>query len=484
MTRAVIYCRISRDRIGAGLGVERQEADCRALAARLGFTVVSVLVDNDLSAYSGKPRPGYKRLLELVAAGEADAVLAWHGDRLHRSLSELEHYISVCEAREVPTFTATAGELDLTTATGRMHARIAGAVARHEVEHSIERQRAAKRQAAAAGEWGGGRRPYGYGVQTGMTTRLDRKTGEQVEVPIYDYNAVAPAEAAVVIEATDAILTGSSLRALVADLNGRGLTTSTGRTWQPSELRKVLLRARNAGLREHNGDIMGQATWPQLVPEEKWRALKSVLTDPARRTSHTTARRWMLSNLATCGVCGGPLRVTLLASSRRSVPSYTCTAGRHVVRNAIELEALISAVVVERLSRPDAIDLLRPATTSVDIGVLYAEQASLQQRLDNLADDIDLDERTLARRTKALHSRLDEIKAALTEAGRGNVFAGLVDAPDVAAAWDGLALARRRAVIDTLMTVTANRTKKGRPAGWRPGDSYFNPDSITITPKV
>jgi DNA invertase Pin-like site-specific DNA recombinase len=460
MTRAVIYCRISRDRIGAGLGVERQEADCRALAVRLGFTVLLVLVDNDLSAYSGKPRPGYKRLLEMIAGGEVDVVLAWHGDRLHRSVSELETYIGVCEARDVPTYTATAGELDLTTATGRMHARIAGAVARHEVEHSIERQQAAKLQAAVSGKWGGGRRPYGFEAD-GVTVR--------------------PAEAAVVAASIDSILNGSSLRALAADLNERGLTTSTGRAWQPSELRKVLTRARNAGLREHRGAIIGKAEWPAIVPEEKWRAATSILTDPARRTSHTTARRWMLSNVALCGVCGGPLRVTLLSTTRGGVPSYTCTAGRHVVRQAVELEAFISAVVVERLSRPDAIDLLRPTSKAVDVGALWAEQTALNTRLDDLADDLELDERTLARRTKALRARLSEISDTLTEAGRGNVFSGVVDAPDVAAAWDRLDLARRRGIVDTLMTVTVHRTKKGRPAGWRPGDSYFNHETVEIT---
>lgn len=459
MTRAVIYARISRDRIGAGLGVERQEADCRALAARLGFLVVLVLVDNDLSAYSGKRRPGYVQLLEMIAAGEADVVLAWHGDRLHRSISELEQYISVCEARDVPTFTATAGELDLTTATGRMHARIAGAVARHEVEHSIERQQAAKLQKAVAGKWGGGRRPYGYEG---------------------DGTTVRPAEAEVIRTATDAILNGSSLRALVADLNERGLTTSTGRPWQPSELRKVLMRPRNAGLREHKGAIIGKAEWPALVGEEKWRATVSILTDPDRRTSHTTARKWMLSNLATCGVCGAELRVTKPGSGRAVVPSYTCKVGKHVVRNAVELERYVGLVVIERLKRPDAIDLLRPASEISDTSALYAEQAALQTRLDDLADDLDLDERSLARRTKALNARLDEIKAALAVAGRGNVFAGVVDAPDVAAAWEALALARRRAIIDTLMTVIVHRTGKGRRPGWRAGESYFDPKTVEI----
>jgi site-specific DNA recombinase len=60
---ASIYCRISRDRVGAGLGVATQEADCRELSKSLDCTVVSIHTDNDLSAYTRKPRPGYKALL-------------------------------------------------------------------------------------------------------------------------------------------------------------------------------------------------------------------------------------------------------------------------------------------------------------------------------------------------------------------------------------------------------------------------------------
>ena len=97
--RAAIYCRLSQDRTGAGVVVERQERDCRELAASLGWEVVAVFVDNDVSAYRKKPRPGYTTLLKTLEAGEADAVLVWHADRLHRSPKELEHYIDVCEPR-------------------------------------------------------------------------------------------------------------------------------------------------------------------------------------------------------------------------------------------------------------------------------------------------------------------------------------------------------------------------------------------------
>ena len=89
MAGAAVYCRISQDREGAGLGVTRQEADCRALCERRGWTVVEVYTDNDVSAYSGKPRPNWARLIEDVRAGHIGAIVGWHVDRLTRSPREL-----------------------------------------------------------------------------------------------------------------------------------------------------------------------------------------------------------------------------------------------------------------------------------------------------------------------------------------------------------------------------------------------------------
>lgn len=102
--RAAIYARISQDRGEEirGLGVARQEADCRTFIANRGWSVAGVFIDNDVSAYSTarrqKIRPAYAQLLEAIGGGAIDVLVVWHPDRLHRSPIELEDFILLVEA--------------------------------------------------------------------------------------------------------------------------------------------------------------------------------------------------------------------------------------------------------------------------------------------------------------------------------------------------------------------------------------------------
>ena len=67
-------------------------ADCRALAERRGWVVAQEYVDNDQSAYRGKRRPEYGRMMEDLKDGFIDAVVVWHLDRLTRHPAELESF--------------------------------------------------------------------------------------------------------------------------------------------------------------------------------------------------------------------------------------------------------------------------------------------------------------------------------------------------------------------------------------------------------
>lgn len=457
--RAAIYVRISRDRAGAGLGCDRQEADCRQLAERLGMVVTEVYRDNDLSASRGRRRPGYQDLLRAIEDGEVDAVLAWHTDRLHRSPTELETWIGVCDRRDTPTHTVQAGPLDLATPAGRLVARQLGAVARYEVEHAGARARAAKAQLAASGQWRGGPRPYGY-ESDGMTVRED--------------------EAEVVRGLYRELLAGASLRGVTQRLNESGRVTSTGKTWRTRGVKQILLRARNAGLVETGGEIVARATWPAIIDEDTWRAVRALLSDPARWPA-PPARRWMLSGLVRCWKCGQTVACTL--SSRTAIHVYSCR-DRHCGRHAEHLDRYVSDLVVARLSRADAVEALTAARDADDqTGALYERLDALRARLDGLAAmyaEGSIDAAQLAAGTRTLRERIEAVERQLTETPRGEALAGVVGSEDIRQAWESLPLDRKRAIIATLMTVTLKPARKGRPKGHRAGESYFDPDAVEV----
>lgn len=454
---ACIYCRMSEDREGGGLGIDRQREDCDALAAQLGLTVVHVYTDNDLSAYSGKPRPGYQAMLEALRNGTYGTVIAWHTDRLHRSPRELEEYIDVCEPRSVQTRTVKAGALDLTTATGRMIARQLGVQARYEVERMVERQRRARDQKVGRGEYCGGPRPYGW-------------EGDGV-TPV-------PQEIAVIREATEAVLAGASIRSIAADLNKRGMRTSSGGDWDGSNLSRMLGRARNAGILIHRGEEAGPAQWDGAIDEPTWRSLRAVLDDPSRIPTRSNVRRYLGSGLYLCGVCGESL--TSFSKGNGGPAKYKCRKNNCVLRDLALLDKWVVWSLIHRLEEPDAAEVFaRAESGGPDLKAAQAALTKARESLDQLAKEfgageIDMQEWRIAR--EGARAKKAEAEAVLSSAVRVNPLAELLNADDVTSAWNAWDLARKRAAIDWAMTVEVLPAKIGR----RPGGSYWDPDAVKI----
>lgn len=74
--RCAIYVRMSLDRTGEALGIERQLDECQRLASVRGLTVVEVITENNTSASTGK-RPGYEHVLSLIKSRQVQAVVVW-----------------------------------------------------------------------------------------------------------------------------------------------------------------------------------------------------------------------------------------------------------------------------------------------------------------------------------------------------------------------------------------------------------------------
>lgn len=160
-TRAGIYCRISRDAEDEGLGVQRQEQDCRTLAARLGVEVAEVFVDNDISAStrSTKRRARYEDMLGAAERGDLDVVLAYSTSRLTRRPMEYVRLITLVEKRDTRIDTVVSGRVDLITADGRFIARTLANADAAEAERTAERVKRAALGRAENGEWHGGHVP-------------------------------------------------------------------------------------------------------------------------------------------------------------------------------------------------------------------------------------------------------------------------------------------------------------------------------------
>jgi DNA invertase Pin-like site-specific DNA recombinase len=433
-TTAAIYCRISDDRAGAGLGVKRQEDDCRAYCERRGWNVGEVLTDNDISAYSGKRRPAYERLLEEVKNGTFNAIVCWHPDRLHRSPSELETFIELVEATGVAVGTVQAGEYDLATATGRMSARIVGAVARHESEHKSERIRRKARELAENGKLGGGgTRPFGFDN--------DRIT-------------VRDSEAALVREAAGRVLAGEPIRAVCRDWTQRGISTVIGGNWNPYVMLRMLMSPRIAGLREHRGAVVGKAEWEPIITEADHKRLVTILSDPSRRknTGHA-GRRYLLSGLLVCHHCGARMVARPNNDKKRR---YVCAKGpgfhgcNRTMIMAEPLEEMVTEMALEALDSP-AMDRALNATEPDDSEALAAVEAA-EAKLEELAeqwarDELSRSEWQAGRRV--VEQRLADARERLTVDQTPRALQGATGGR-LRQEWPDLSFDRRQAILAAL----------------------------------
>jgi DNA invertase Pin-like site-specific DNA recombinase len=439
--------------------VERQATDCRALADQLKYTVVRVITDNDVSAYKGKRR-GYTELLEALDAGEADAVLSWHNDRLHRQPKELEPFIELVERRRIEVHFVQSGPIDLATPSGRLSARIAGAVAMHESEHKAARLTRQRKQAALAGRWSGGPRPFGFEAD-GVTVR--------------------PVEAELIRRGYDIILSGGSLWSVNTLLNEAGVrTTRDGLRWELITTKAVLLRPRNAGLSVHQGKVVGKGEWEPIVSEDELNAVTDILTRPGRATTLSNTPRWLGSLLYVCGVCGETMHVGGAGRPGEPRARYRCRGTRYGGRShLVRAAATLDAYVVERLftylddparSAAFTVETLPPVDTVGLRSRLAALEVSGQAMARRLGQEL-VSESEFEAFAMENRAKIKEVERELATATLKSPTSQLVNSGDARATWETYRLDERRAVLREAALVTVLPVPRG------PG---FNPDGVRI----
>lgn len=471
VTVAAIYARISQ----SDPKVEKtadQVKRCRALADREGYEVAAVFVDDGISAFTGKARPGWLQMIDGIAAKRFDVVLAVAEDRLARDSQEKIGYQVHCAKYGVVWHTLAGGRVDPSTAEGSLMSTITGAIAQYESHVKRERMRASVVRRLAEGKDLGGPRPFGF--------EDDRFT-------------IRGSEAVALRGAYDAFLETGSVYAATVHLNRSGHLTTFGKEWGWSSVRKMLARKRNAGILESKGQVVAEGR-PAIVSREVFDSAQILLGSPVP-AAHGPKPGALGSGIVLCGRCDSPMSNG--GEYYRCATKFGTTSPDRSARKSEVKHPTISRGLLERLLRERTFMRLvalsmEPEVLAEGVGegvaALRGQIAEVSRRRDvaqELAFMPGANMALLGKQMAALQEEIARLEASVQEAvqvgTRASVHAlardairdlgegvSAMDGPSAFVLWEpqfmGLPMGKQRLVVSSIFT-TIRVGVGGRGAG-------------------
>ena len=368
-----IYARLSRDPDGTATATARQEADCRALCDREGWTVGRVYVDSDLSGFDPRTtRPAFEEMVDDLTSGHISAVVVWKLDRLSRQPGQFEAVVRACEIAGARIVSVNESA-DMTSPAGLAMMRVGMAFAAMESQNISLRVKRAKLEQAREGlPHGGGVRPFGLTIN-----RL----------------GIVENEAALIREAARQILDGETMTSIVRAWNASGVRTTKGNLWTVTTLRRLMTAPHVAGCRRYHDDAIPSDVIPQIINRDTWAKVRAVLEDPERRMAGERVYR-PLSGLVRCARCGQVMTVKYRKGGLQ--PLYRCVkrpetpacGGMSVAAEALE-ELVLGAIVGAADS--GALATALAGRSDNETALLHDEVAGLRKRREQLVSDYHVD---------------------------------------------------------------------------------------------
>jgi site-specific DNA recombinase len=305
--RVGVYVRRSTDDAHQPYSIEAQDTRLAAyIGSQPGWRQVARFTDDASGATT--IRPGLQRALAVARAGGIDVLLVYRVDRLTRSLRDLVTLLDDLDRAGV-VFRSATEPFDTATAMGRMLVQMLGMFAQFERDTIIDRVIAGMERKAASGKWKGGRRPFGYQVDTAA----------QALVP-------DPGEVAVVRLIFD-LYTRDRLgaRAIATVLNERGHRTTTSGRWSAHQVLRLLTNRVYLGELSFRG-ITTVGCHPPIVDEAVLGQAQQILAargeDHAKRAAGGSD--YLLTGLIRCPACGGAMLGTRAHGKTRIYRYYSC----------------------------------------------------------------------------------------------------------------------------------------------------------------
>jgi DNA invertase Pin-like site-specific DNA recombinase len=474
------YLRVSLDRSGRARSIEEQHNENLAAAKARGVTLGTPYRDESISAsrYSRKVRDGFGHLLADLEKGRfgAHELWLWESSRGSRKVGEWVQLIELCEQLNVHIHVTTHSRV-YSPSNGRDRRSLLEDAVDSEYESSKISARA-KRAAAANAASGKphGKSPFGY------RRRYDERTRKMVA------QEPEPIEAPVIRELFERVKAGHSLRSIALDFERRGVRSRTGKVFSPQHLRVLATTAAYAGLRVHDslgrgagrghspqpgnpGVTVVKGTWEPLVSQATYRAVQRLLNDPKRVSTRPGRAVHLLSGIALCDKCSGPIFVTF----RYEVASYQCRKGCIRIQKT-DIEELAEGVILRYLSRPDVHGALRRAEADSDaLQAVRDELAAARARHAELADAAaagTVSIATVARAEPQVLATIAALERREAELATPNALQGFLNpGAGVAGRWATAPMSARREVARLLLApdMIGELRVMPRPAVWPGG---------------
>lgn len=217
MTKVVGYVRVSTEE--QSISVEAQKAKLEAYASLYDLNLVETIVDCGISGKT-LDRPGIQKALGMLTTGNADGLLIVKLDRLTRNVSDLGYLLS--NYFEKNALMSVSEQFDTRTAAGRLVLNVMASVSQWERETIAERTKTALQFKKSQGQRVG-QVPYGYSLATDGVTLEKNESEQQVIAVIHELRGA-----------------GLSIRAIVNELNKRGITSRKGTALQFEQVRRII----------------------------------------------------------------------------------------------------------------------------------------------------------------------------------------------------------------------------------------------------
>jgi site-specific DNA recombinase len=334
MTRsAFIYARYSSALQNAA-SIDDQIRLCRERLDQDKIKVRDVFIDRAISGSSLHARAGIQALLEEVARGDVDIVIAEALDRLSRDQEDIARIYKRLSFAQVTLVTLAEGEIN------ELHIGLKGTMNALFLKDLASKTRRGQRGRVEAGKIPGGK-SYGYRLVPTLNADGTVNRGER---------EIIEDEARVIKRIFKDYAEGKTARQIAAGLNKEGLASPRGGVWNASTIngnrkrrngilnnelylgnivynRQRFVRDPETGKRRSRPNP--EALWVtkhvphlQIIEQEIWDKAHAIKAKYASKCGNKRqTRKRLLTGLVQCGCCNGSM--TIIGRER-----YACSARR------------------------------------------------------------------------------------------------------------------------------------------------------------